>query len=272
MADDARTLRLGYHNRANLLPLLYPLEAGWSGAESPWVLEVVHSTPLRLLDDLLAGNLDAAFVTPAGAQTHGGKIAPLGGWGLAAQGTVETALLLSPQRIDLLHEGEIAITPEAKGSTAEHLLKTLREPYYGIEVNLLEPDSVNYNEKGARLMFGDTAMKQAQANPKDWVADDLGLAWWVLTGVLMVWDILCVPRGLEERKPGAGEAIQAAIRLSQRTAREQQANVLAEGTRRLNMKQERVKDLFGRQTYTLGHEEQKGLARFLDMAGRAKAI
>jgi predicted solute-binding protein len=272
MTEDLHILRLGYHDRANLLPLLYPLKAGWTGPESPWKLEIVNETPAILLAALLDGGLDAAFVTPAAAQLHGSKIAPLGGWGLAGTGASETALLLAPQRLDLIDGSDVAITPGAAGSAAEHLLQTMLAPYYGITLNLREPGEPEYNEGGARLLYGDEAARQAGSNPKGWVAEDMGLAWWVLTGLPMVWELLCSPRDLQVKKPGAPEALQSLVRLSQRSASEQSASIVQEAASRLPLDQKRIKELFARQRYTLGQEEQKGLARFLDMAARAKAI
>jgi predicted solute-binding protein len=270
--SGAGLLRLGYHDRANLLPLLYPLKAGWIGPESPWKLEIVNETPAKLLSALLDGELDAAFLTPAAAQLHGGKIAPLGGWGLAGTGASETALLLAPQRLDLVDGSDVAITPGAAGSAAEHLLRTMLTPYYGITLNLRTPAEPEYDEEGARLLYGDEAARQAGSIPKGWVAEDLGLAWWVLTGLPMVWEVLCSLRDLQLKKPDALETLQSLLRLSQRSASEQNASITQEATSRLHLDLKRSKELFARQRYTLGQEEQKGLARFLDMAARAKAI
>ena len=232
----------------------------------------MNEPPAALLPALLDGELDAAFVTPAAAQLHGGKIAPLGGWGLAAAGISETALLLAPQRLDLIEGSDVALTPGAAGSSAEHLLRTMLAPYYGIALNLRTSGEPEYNEVGARLLYSDEAAQQAGTNPKEWVAEDMGLAWWVLTGLPMVWELLCSPRDLQIKKPGAPEVLQSLVRLSQRTASEQSASVVQEAASRLRLDQKRVKELFARQRYTLGEEEQKGLARFLDMAARAKAI
>jgi predicted solute-binding protein len=272
MTEDLHILRLGYHDRANFLPLLYPLKAGWVGPESPWRLEIVNETPAALLSELLDGNLDAAFVTPAGAQLHGNKIAPLGGWGLAGAGATETALLLAPQRLDLIDGSDLAITSEAAGSAAEHLLRTMLVPYYGIKLNLRKPGEQEYSEAGARLLYSDDAARQAASKPGGWVAEDMGLAWWVLTGLPMVWEVLCAPRDLQVKKPGAPETLQSLVRLSQRSAAEQSASLLQEAAARLKIDKTRIKELFVRQRYTLGQEEQKGLAHFLDMAARAKAI
>ena len=65
------------------------------------------------------------------------------------------------------------------------------------------------------------------------------------------------------RKPGAGEQLQGLLRLSQRTAQEQQATVVDLGARRLGIRDEEVRALFSRQKYALGEIEQKALARFL---------
>jgi predicted solute-binding protein len=272
MTEDIHILRLGYHDRANLLPLLYPLKAGWVAPESPWKLEITNDPPALLLKSLLDGRVDAAFVTPADAQRYGSSIAPLGGWGLASEGAAGTALLLSPKRLDLIDGGDVSISPEAAGSTAEQLLRTILTPYYGISLNLHKRDEPGYSESGARLLYGDDAAQQAAANLVGWVAEDMGLAWWVLTGLPAVWEILCVPRDLQERKPGAPDVLQSLIRLSQRSASEQNSTILQEAATRLKLDQERVKELFAHQRYTLGQPEQAGLARFLDMASRAKAI
>jgi predicted solute-binding protein len=272
MAEDLHKLRLGYHDRANLLPLLYPLKAGWVGPESPWQLEIVTDTPSVLLAALLEGGLDAAFITPADAQRHGREVTPLGGWGLAGTGASETALLLAPQRLDLIEGSHVAILPEAGGSTADHILRTILTPYYSIELNLRTTGAPEYNQSGPRLMYSDDAARQAASNPKGWVAEDIGLAWWVLTGLPAIWEMLCTRRDLQSSKPGAAEALQSAVRLSQRSAAEQSAAIVQEASSRLKLEPKRVKELFARQQYTMGQEEQKGLARFLDMAARARVI
>lgn len=270
---SAQSLRLGYHNRANFAPLLYPLEAGWIAPPSPWMLQIENDTPAKLLDSLLADDLDAAFITPASAQLNGRKIAPLGGWGVAVAGAAETALFLSPSRIDLIDGGDIAITPSAEGSTADHLLRTLITPYYGVKLNLHTLDSEGYDITGPRLLFGDdAAQKGAGAASAGWAVEDISLAWWIMTGLPMVWELLCYKRNLETRKPGATEALQNLVKLSQRSASEQASTVLDVAASSTGLAPERVKVLFARQTYTLSTNEQKGLATFLDMAGRAGVI
>lgn len=269
--DDRNTIRLGYHRRANFAPLLYPLEAGWVGPASPWKLELVDGRQPELVDALLEGDLDAAFIPAMSAQKWGQKLTPLGGWGLASSGVTETALLLAPRRIDLI-DGEVAaISPDVEGTTAEHLLRTLITPYYGITLKLQTRDDEGYAEAPSRLTFGNEAVREGEsAKAGGRIAEDLGLAWWVLTGLPMVWELLCNPRSLEANKPGAAAALQAILKSSQRAATEQASTVLDAAAAALALKPERVKELFARQTYTLGTNEQKGLATFLDMAGRVR--
>jgi chorismate dehydratase len=270
---DFHNLRLGYWDRANLLPLLYPLKAGWVAPDSPWKLEVVHDTLSALLSALLRGELDAAFVPPAGVIQNGGALAPLGGWGLASEGITATVLLIAPLRLDLLDGGDLAITPPAAGSSADFLVRTLLKPYYDITLNLHAEGDPAYDPKAARLVYGDDAAKQAAKRPTaEWVAEDMGVAWYVQSGLPMVWEMLATPRDLEQRKPGAGNALQEGLRRSQRSAQEQQASILDEAASRLGMKNEAVKQLFARQRYTLGPQEQKGLAGFLDLATRAGVL
>jgi predicted solute-binding protein len=270
---DTHTLRLGYHHRVNFAPLLYPLEAGWVGAESPWLLQVVDQRHKALAESLLAGDLDAAFIAPADAQKWGSKITPLGGWGLACAGASETAILLAPRRIDLIDGESVAISPLEEGSAADHLLRTLIAPYYGVTLNVSTQSGEGHDRAVARLVFGDEAVREGEAaKAKGEVAEDVGLAWWILTGLPVVWEVLCYRRDLDARKPGATAALQAAIRLSQRSATEQASSVVDVAAAGLNLNPNRLKEMFARQTYTLGPNEQKGLATLLDMAGRAKAI
>jgi predicted solute-binding protein len=269
MADNQHTLRLGYYDKANLLPLLYPIAAGWVQPESPWKVEVAHLDPAAALDRLLAGEVDVALVNPVAAQVHGRRITPLGGWGLATHGAVETALLLAPQRLDYMDEQAVAVTPNAAGSVAETLLKTMLTPYYGITLNLCHKGEDCYDLSGARLTYGDEAGKH---RPGGWVAEDLGLAWWVLTGLPMVWELLCAERDLVAAKPGAAQVLNGLLKQSQRTASENVSTVQEEAMRRLDLPATRIKDLFARQRFTLGQDEQRGLAHFLDQAARAKAI
>jgi predicted solute-binding protein len=270
MADNEHTLRLAYHDRANMLPLLYPLAAGWTQPESPWTVEMVPLSPAAALDALLAGDVDAAFVSPVAAQVHGSAIAPLGGWGLATHGAAETTLLVAPRRLDHMDGQAVAVTPGAAGSVVETVLKTLLAPYYGISLELRREGDEGYAPAGARLVYGDEP--DARKLGGEWVAEDLGLAWWVLTGLPMVWDLLCSRRDLEGAKPGAGQVVSALLKKSQRTANDHASTVQDEASSRLDLPAARIKELFARQRYTLLQDEQRGLAHFLDQAGRARAI
>lgn len=267
-ASDLHILRLGYNDRANLLPLLYPLKAGWVGAESPWKLEVIDMPPASLVKNLMDGGLDAAFIPPFALTQRGERLAALGGWGLASEGITETALLLAPQRLDLMDGGHVSISEEARGSTADYLLRILLKPYYDITLSLHAPGDSEFNLSGASLLYSDSAAIRAAKRAEGWVAEDMGVAGYVLSGLPVVWEMLAAPRDLEARKPGAGEAIQAALRAAQRAAQEQQSTLLEEGSRRLSFDRSRVKELFARQTYTLGEKEQKGLAFFFTLASK----
>lgn len=271
-SSDLHTLRLGYMDRAHLMPLSYPLKMGWVGPASPWKLEVVSGTPSELLDGLLNGRLDAALVSPVAVTQHGTRLGAVGGWGLASEQVSHAGILLAPQRLDLMDGGDLSISPGAAGSTADYLLRMLLKPYYDIDLSLRAPGDPKYDLKGARLLYGDEAAREAEKKPQSWVAEDMGLAWWVLTGLPIVWEMLAAPRNLQVHKPGATDALNDMMSRSLRASQEQQASVLDEASRRLGMKKEMVKELFGRQQYTLREQAQKGLARFLDMAARAGVL
>ncbi len=267
-STDIHILRLGYHDRANLMPLLYPLKAGWVGATSPWKLEVVNLSPNALVRGLVEDDLDAAFIPPFTLTQRGERLAALGGFGLSSEGISETALLLAPQRLDLLDGGHVAISEEARGSTADYLLRVLLKPYYDISLSLHAPGDSTYDAAGARLLYSDSAAQEAAKRPEGWIAEDMGVAGFVLSGLPTVWEMLAAPRDLESRKPGAGEALQTALKASQRAAQEQQATIIEEASNRLGIDHTRVKELFARQSYTLGEKEQKGLAHFFTLTSK----
>ncbi len=272
LSQDLHILRLGYGDRVNFVPLLYPVAAGWSGPQSPWKMELKNGTPSTLLQGLLSGDLDAAFVPPAVLMQRGANLQPLGSWCLATEGTAGTGLLLARERLDGMDGEVVAISDYAQGSTAEHILKTLLKPYYSIDLRFLSPGDPDYSSNGSRLALGDDAARDAQKLPEAWVAEDMGKAWWIYSGLPAVWEMLAVSRDLEARKPGASDAIQATLRLSQRTAQEQSASLLEEAAGRLGVKRDDIKALFALQRYNMGDREQKGLAYFLDAATRARAL
>jgi predicted solute-binding protein len=249
--------------------LLYALEAGWVGVESPWKIELVDGRHGELEERLLEGELDAAFIPATGAQKRGKKITPLGGWGLPRAGVTETALLIAPRRIDLIDGEEVAISPGEEGTAADQLLRALITPYYGISLKLVNEGEEGYEKATSRLVFGDGAVRDGESvKAQEKVAEDIGLAWWVLTGLPMVWEVLCAPRSLEDGKQGASAALQNALKMSQRAASEQASTVVEAAAGSVGLSVGRVKELFARQTYALGANEQKGLAQFLDMVGR----
>ena len=267
-AQDFHILRLGWHDRANALPLLYPLAMGWVAPDPPWQLHTVRAAPGALLEALLDGRVDAAFIAPVGLAQHGERLTPVDGWALACEGASATALLLAPRRLDMMHQGHAWVSPEAHGSTAEHLLRVLLKPYYDITLRLSLPGEPGYDHAGARLLYGDEAGREAQARPQGWVAEDMGVAWYVLTGLPVIWEVLAALRDLDQCKPGATSALHTLLERSHRAARDQHRAILTEGAHRLGLTLRVVGDLFSRQRYIMGQAEHRALAHLLDLAGR----
>jgi predicted solute-binding protein len=267
LESNSHSLRVGYPDRVDLLPLLYALQAGWAMPESPWKLELVSAAAGELGSGVLDGTLDAAFVPPLTLSRNGMRLQPLGGWGVVSEGPSQLALLLAPQRLDLMDGGDLAIQPQAHNSTAEHLLRLLLKPYYDITLNLKTPGDDGQDPQGMRLMFGDDAAREAEARPDGWIAEDMGVAWFVLSGLPTVWEILAAPRDLDERKPGARAAIEDVLQKSRQAAREQQDTLLDVASGRLGWQNDRTKEMLARRRYTLGKPEQKALARFFTLLG-----
>jgi chorismate dehydratase len=308
----ADLLRFGYTDSIHLLPLLYPLRAGWvypTGVR----LELVALAPPDLPAALESGDLDGGLVDPLAYARLRGRLEVMPGIGLAGTGANSLAVLRSTVRPDELDAARIAVAPEANASVAPALLRALATPYFGITLDLDDDNGVAQDpgaEGGApRLLYGDSAVRarepwlryEARFTPGALAAaeashdtadaggqgagasgatapdpatagyaEDLGAAWWVLTGTPMVWALGVLHASLVDTAPQAVVAVVRAFQESRTAARQQADTVRAAAAQQAGISEAAVEAVFARQTVEIGAVEQGGLAAFYRHTGRPR--
>ena len=298
-------LRFGYTGSVQLLPLLYPLLAGWvepSGRPIAW-----EDRPAAdLLAALDAGDLDAALVSPVAYARRRADLTLLPGVGLASEGPTAAAVLQSATRPDLLDGQAIRLAGSSIDDAGAALLVVLMRPYYGVErARWLATDETptDGTPPAGRQLSGDAAVAARRpwllyeaylrtiepigsdepphrrppvapvAAPDPAVAghaEDLGAAWWVLTGVPVVWMLGVVRRPLVEQDPALPGRLIDAFALARRTAGEQWPSVLAAAAARVDLPEPAVAALFAPQVTTLGPREMGALDAYYTYTRRLR--
>ena len=302
----ADLIRFGFTDSIHLLPLLHPLRAGWvypTGLR----LDLVPLAPAALDAALAAGDLDGGLVGPLTYQRLRGRLEAMPGVGLAGSGPTGFAVLQSATRPDLLAGATVAVPEAARESAAVAALTALAEPFFGVTLTLAPEPPDGAPAPAARLLLGDDAVRARlpwlqyearfspsalaaeeralakgrplppPANPAalpdpavSGYAEDLGAAWWIMSGTPMVWAVGALRSELLER-PDAVVAIVRAFQDSRRAAVEQAATVRAAAAAQAGIPEDVAQSIFDRQTVELGAAEQGGLAAFIRGAGRPRA-
>ncbi|HMA37921.1 MAG TPA: MqnA/MqnD/SBP family protein [Chloroflexia bacterium] len=295
----ADLLRFGYTDSIHLLPLLYPLRAGWV-VPAGLQLELVALPAAALEPALRAGDLAGALVHPLIYSRLRTTLEVMPGIGLASDGPNSYAVLQSPTRPDLLDGQTVAIDPSALESLAPALLAVLALPFFGVTLSQAAPASDA--PLAARLLAGDAAVQarapwlryEARFSPSALAAEaralakgrpapplpepqpdpatagyaeDLGAAWWVFSGTPLVWALGVLRTSLLER-PDAVVSLVRAFQQSRTAAREQAATVRAAAAAQAGIPEPAVQAIFDRQTVEIGAPEQGGLAAFYRLTGR----
>lgn len=294
---QADLLRFGYTDSIHLLPLLHPLQAGWV-IPSGLRLQLVALPALDLEAGLRRGDLDGGLVEPITYARLRGSLEVMPGIGLASEGATNLVVLQSRERADTLDGARVAVDPADRDGIPGALLAVLAEPYFGLSLTLdATPPPAGADPLPARLLAGDAAVAArrpwllyetrfspstlaAEERARDkgrplpagalapapdparaGYAEDLGAAWWVLSGAPMVW-ALGVLRSTLLDQPAVVVAAMHAFQQSITAAREQAPTVQATAAARAGIPAAAAQAIFDRQTVELGPRQQGGLAAF----------
>lgn len=281
----APAIRFGYTPSIHLLPLIYPLLAGWVYAAGQ-NLDLLPLPAPDLEVALREGSLDGALLDPPAYARLRHMLEVMPGIGLSSEGANGMAVLRSRTRPDLLDGATVAFSPAEAGGVAPALLSALAEPFFGVYLKPIPEAEVAVDPPAAWLLAGDDALRarlpwllyEAGFSPSALAAglrpaptapdpallgyaEDLGAAWWVLNGTPMVWALGVLRRELL----GSPEAVVAVVRAFQESrvvAREQAETVLDAASKQAVVSEAVVSAIFDRQSVELDASAQGGLAAF----------
>ena len=245
------------------------------------------------------GTLDAALVAPVAYARRRARLALLPGVGLASEGPTAAAVLHSPQRADSLDGQAIQVPAPPADDAGAALLAVLLRPHYGITATLFNPAVAPVpagRTVGGTLLTGDAAITARRpwllydaylrsipepgapaprrrptpvAAPDPAIAgytEDLGAAWWVLTGVPIVWAVGVVRQ--EIATPELLAALVAGFEAARRAATEQQPTILQAAASRVALPEAVLAALLAPQTTTLGPRELGALDAYFTYTRR----
>jgi predicted solute-binding protein len=251
-----------------------------------------------LLAELDAGTLDAALVAPVAYARRRARLAQLPGVGLASEGPTAAAVLRSPQRADGLDRQIIQLPAAPVDEAGAALLSVLLGPHFGISATLLDIAAPVPEDRvvGGTLLTGDAAItarrpwllydaylrtipEPGAPAPRRKITpvpapdaattgytEDLGAAWWVLTGVPLVWSVGVVRQ--EIATPDVIAALLAGFDAARRAATEQQPTILQAAATQAGLPEPAMAVLLTPQTTTLGPRELGALDAYFTYTRR----
>lgn len=259
-------VRLGQVNYINVLPVFYPLQAGW--VQSP--AELVAGTPAECNRALEQGEIDVGVVSSIQYARHHDSLILLPDLSISCEGAVGSVLLFSKERIDLLDGRQIALTSSSATSVA--LVKVLCRWYYQIdaEFTVMKPDLEEMLAAApACLLIGDDALR-ARQHAEGLIVEDMGKAWWIFTGLPMVFAVWAARRDSVSRQPEAFAQLVQALYRARQVGRDNIDSVVAAAHERVGLSEEELKVYYTQQKYELGSTYQRGLLAFYSYCSRLR--
>lgn len=252
-------LRTGVLPYANVAPLFGALVSNGS-------VDFVRGVPTQLNQWLLTGEIDVALVSTIHWARHRGMVARHFPVGLVSEGPVLSVLLAS----------KVPFEP------AGDPIKTYLTSESATSISLLEILAKDSWPWGHRLRFG---VERADADAFLFIGDealcefyyhrlphrlDLGGAWYQLTGLPMVWAVLCARKEFLERATGEFQTLWLRLEEASRSPERTQA---AERTAtRLGLPVDFIKTYFDGLSYVIGGRQEDGLQKFLELARRGEFV
>jgi chorismate dehydratase len=262
------TIRLGQVEYINVLPVFYPLTAGW--VEAP--VELVTGTPAQLNRALRTGNIDVGVVSAFEYAQNRSELVLLPDLSIAAEKEVGSVLLFGKERFDTLDGKKFALTSSSATSAA--LTKILCRWYFNIkpEFEVMAPDLDKMLEEApACLLIGDDALR-ARQRAEGLFVQDCATAWFVLTGLPMVFAVWAARKESVRKKPQEFIELTKALYRARQLGRENIETVIDAAKQRVGLSVDDLRHYYTLQKYELGAEYQRGLLSFYDFCARLRLV
>ncbi len=181
MLSIAQPIRLGVVSFVNTLPLI-------DGLENLADVDLRHTVPSRLIDVLLAGDVDLALCSSIDYQRSDDPLVIVPCGLLGSDGPTLTVRLYSTRPLDEIN----LVHCDTDSHTSVVLLHILLKELHGIEPRLLDFDPTGRPDRGPRgwpealLLIGDKVVTDAPPDARYQHQLDLGAAWARLTGLPFV--------------------------------------------------------------------------------------
>jgi chorismate dehydratase len=212
-------------------------------------------TPAGCADDLSRGAADIGIV-PSFELTRQ-RLEILRGAGIACRGSVRSILLISKKPADAIE----TLAADSSSRTSVELARVVLERRYGCRPKIArhapEVDAM-LETADAALVIGDPALRIDPASRTEHVYD-LGLEWWELTGLPMVFAVWA------GRAEVATEDVREALAGSCRWGREHIEEIVAAESGARGFAPDLVREYLTRHiVHELGPEEYAGMEQFLE--------
>lgn len=264
----APTLRLGYIDYLNCLPVYYGIEQGAVELD----VSVRKGPPSQLNRAFLAGELDVTPISSIEYARNADRCVIIPGLSISADGRVASILLFHKRPLSELGGRPVALT--ASSATSVVLAKIILEERYGVKPDYrVAPPNLQamLAEHDAALLIGDDALLAALEHPEI-PHVDLGAEWKAQTGHLMVYALWVARRDFAEANPEALRRVTRLFNASQDYAWDHRPAMVQEAVRRRRLPLAVTEDYFDLIRHEFGPRYRRGLLAYLEHARRLGEI
>lgn len=261
------TIRLGYIDYLNCLPVYYGLETGRVRLD----VELCRGTPAELNGRFIRGELDVTPISSIEYARNHRDCLILPGMSISADGTVGSILLFSKLPPERLGGRRVYLT--SSSATSVVLTKILFAYHWRVSPDFAVVPPVlgdMLDAAGAAMLIGDDALLAADSlrsrGNHGLTVTDLGRAWKDLTGQMMVYALWTVRRDFALRNPAAVSEIASKLLLSKSLGQLHPEALHRFAARRRNLPDPLIRDYFRLIRHDFDSRYREGLNTFFQYA------
>lgn len=258
------TVRVGYIDFLNSLPVYYGLESG--AVPLPKDVELVKAVPAVLNRKMAAGELDVSPMSSIEYARNADSLVLLPDLSINSAGFVHSVYLCFRNGIESLQGGTICMSAES--ATSHVLLKILLKKRFGIDATLVvgdaDPEEIGAKHDGV-LLIGDAAMKASLAYP-NLGRVDLGDEWTRWTGTPMVFAVWAARRAFVASNGPALRAVHDVLLRGKAWGKAHRADIVEHARKKVYLSRAYMERYFRDLNYDLDAPKLAGLRRYYEEA------